>query len=98
MVVETDVGCRKTEQVVDFFLRQHPLAAAVLAAAELAAAVFDHRRPLQRHGAGDFVGFSRFRSLHRILGIQRGFPLRRDGILVDCVVICHDFQIRPVTE
>ncbi len=84
MLVEIDVAGGKTEQVVDFLLRQHPLAAAaVLAAAEVAAAVFDHGRPLQRHGAGDFVGGSRLRGLRRILRIQRGFPLRCDGILVD---------------
>ena len=83
MFVEIDVAGGKTEQVVDFLLRQHPLAAAVLAAVEVAAAVFDHGRPLQRHGAGEFVGGSRLRSLRRILGIQRGFPLRCDGILVD---------------
>jgi hypothetical protein len=84
MFVEIDVAGGETEQVVDFLLRQHPLAAAaVLAATEVAAAVFDHGRPLQCHGAGDFVGDSRLRRLRRVLGIQRGFPLRRDGILVD---------------
>ena len=89
IVVEIDVADVEAEQVVDFLLRQHPLAA-VLAAAELAAAVFDHGGPLQRHRAGKFVGRSRFRGLRRILGIQRRFPLGGDGILVDLVVARHD--------
>ena len=71
--------------VVDLLLRQHPLAA-VLAAAEIAAAVFDHGGPLQRHGAGEFIGGSRFGGLRRILEIQRRFPLGCDGILVDLIV------------
>ena len=64
IVVEIDVADGETEQVVDFLLRQNPLAA-VLAAAEVAAAVLDHGGPLQRHGAGEFVGGSRFRGLRR---------------------------------
>ena len=49
MVVEIDVADGETEQIVDFLLRQDPLAAAVLVA-EVAAAVLDHGGPLQRHG------------------------------------------------
>ena len=82
MVVEVDVADGEAEQVVDFLLRQYPLAA-VLAAAEIAAAVLDHGGPLQRHRAGEFIGGSRRRGLRRILGIQRGFPLGCDGVLVD---------------
>ena len=82
IVVEIDVADGEAEQVVDFLLRQYPLAA-VLAAAEVAAAVLDHGGPLQRHRAGEFIGRSRFRGLRRILGIQRRFPLGCDCILVD---------------
>ena len=81
MIVEIDVADGETEQIVDFLLRQHPFAA-VLAAAEVAAAVLDHGGPLQRHGAGDFIGGSRRRRLRRVLGIERGLPLGGDCILV----------------
>ncbi len=81
MVVEIDVADGEAEQVVDFLLRQHTLAA-VLAAAEVAAAVLDHGGPLQRHRAGEFIGRSRGRGLRRVLGIERGFPLGCDCILV----------------
>ena len=88
MVVEGDVADGETEQVVDFLLRQNPLAV-VLAGAEVAAAVLDHGGPLQGHGFREFVGRGRLRGLGRILGIKRGFPLRGYGILVDGIVVGH---------
>ena len=97
MIVEIDVADVEAEQIVDFLLRQHPLAAGLVA--EIAAAVLDHRRPLQRHGLGEFIGRSRFRGRRGVLGIQRGLPLGGNCVLVHLVVTgCHDYAIRPVTE
>ncbi len=88
MVVEIDVTGGETEQIVDFLLGKDPLAA-VLAAAEIAAAVLHHGGPLQRHGFGEFIGRGRFRGLRGILRIERGLPLGCNCILVDWIVARH---------
>jgi hypothetical protein len=96
MVVEIDVADGESKQIVDFFLRQNPLAGILVA--EVAAAVLDHGSPLQRHALGEFVGRRFFRRRRGILGIERSLPLGGNRILVHLVVASHDFQIRPVTE
>jgi len=98
MIVEIDVADSKTEQVVDFLLRQNPLAR-VLGVVEVAAAVLDHGGPLQRHGAGDFIGGCGLCGFRRVLRIQRCFPLGCNRILVHLVVVAsHQLKTRPVTE
>jgi hypothetical protein len=94
----------KAEQVVDFFLRQNPFGA-VLAAAEVAAAVVDHGGPLQRHRAGEFgLAAAASGGLRRILGIQRHAPFGCDVRPGRLVVARHDsvgfrrFELRLVTE
>src|ERR1700751_732340 len=93
MVVEIDFAGGEAEQIVDFFLREDALAA-VLAAAEVAAAGLDHSRPLQRHLLREFVGPCGFGCGSGILEIERGFPLRGYCSLTDRVVPRHCRMIR----
>ena len=84
IVVEIDVADGEAEQIVDFFLRQNPLAAGLVA--EVAAAVLDHGGPLQGHALREFIGRGFFRRRRRILGIERGLPLGGNRVLVEVFI------------
>ena len=62
IVVDVDLADAEAKQVVDFLLRQNPFAA-ILAGAEIAAAVVDHGGPLFRHRLREFIGGSGLRGL-----------------------------------
>ncbi|GCC49583.1 hypothetical protein chiPu_0034015, partial [Chiloscyllium punctatum] len=94
MIVEADVADREAEEIVDLLLRQHAFAIGGLAA-EVAAAVLDHGGPLQRHVLGELILGSFRRGRRGILGIERGFPLGRNGVLVHLVVAGHGFTSAP---
>ena len=94
MVVEIDFTRGEAEQIVDFLLRQHALAGVL--AAEVAAAVLDHGGPLQRHGAGEFVGRRRLFGFSGVFGGHGRFPLRGNGVLVHLVVASHGLEVPPL--
>ena len=89
MVVEIDVADGEAEQIVDFLLRQHPLAAVlVLPKSRLPSSTMAAH--CSAMVSGEFIGGSRFRGLRGILGIERGLPLGGNCVLVDLVVARHD--------